>query len=98
WPQTPRQRVDGLVEIHARRVQHLPAAKGQQLTRQGRRAVRRGENLGGVPRRRLILRYLLGDERAEADNRRENVVEVVRDPARQLADRLHLLRLVKLAL
>ena len=96
--QHARQRVDGVVEIHARRVQHLPAAKRQQLTRQRRRAVRRGENLGGVPRRRLILGDLLGDERAEADNRRENVVEVVRDPAGQLADRFHLLRLIKLAL
>ena len=87
------------LRFDARRVQHLPAAEREQLPRQ--RLTR------GSPRRgsRAAFRdaasfcgYLLGDERAEADNRREDVVEVVRDPAGQLADRLHLLRLVELAL
>src|SRR5262249_43344819 len=40
----------------------------------------------------------LQHEIAIADHRGEEIVEVVRDPARELADGLHLLRLVDLAL
>jgi hypothetical protein len=95
-PQHPGQRADGVVEIDTRRVQHLAPPEREKLTGQRGRPVGGRQNLGGIPRRFIVVRYLLRDQRAEADDRRKDVVEVVRDPAGKLSDGLHFLYLIEL--
>ena len=87
---------DGIQVEHAR-LQHLPAAEGEQLPRQ------RGGPRGGL----LDLLGVAAQPRvgvaadqklAVAGDRGQQVVEVVRDAAGEAADRLHLLRLAQLYL
>ena len=96
-PQHRQQRGGDLAEVERMRVEHLLAGEGEQLA---------GE-LGGALGRALDLEQLVA-ARAGADppprdlavpaDHRQQVVEVVRDAARELADRLHLLRLPELVL
>ncbi len=88
---------DHLVEVDLARLQHLLPAEGQQLTGQARGALRGQEDLvqllvpalcvAGPPRHLRI-----------AGDHRQQVVEVVRHPAGQPPDGLHLLRLPQLLL
>ena len=79
--------------------QHLLPAEGEQLPGEARRAFGRLLDLleleahGAVAVVQLVER-----EAGEAEDRRQQVVEVVRDAAGQPADRLHLLRLLQLPL
>src|SRR4051794_25974201 len=71
----------------------LAGAEGGQLVgRGGRRVAGRGDLLDVVAHVAAAQRAGQ-DQLAEAGHARHQVVEVVRDPAGQLADRLHLLRL-----
>ena len=84
------------IQVHEIWGEYLQAAKGQQLTNQ------RGGPLGGVldlydpAQVHIRRRHGLGDQIAVADHNAHDVVEVVGDPARQAANRLHFLRLQKL--
>ncbi len=82
---------DQLVQVEDPRLDDLPAREGQQLLRQ----------LGGPLRRRLDLLQVfpvgraaraVGQELGQRQDHRQQVVEVVRDAARQAADALHPLR------
>ena len=53
-------------------------------------------NLQQIRAQRILLRDLVEHQVAVAENRGQQVVEVVRDAAGELADRLHLLRLAQL--
>ena len=76
---------------------------GHLLRLLAREAEQLGDETGGAVRRRLdVLDVLVGriarpmrlqQQIGKADDRRQHVVEVVRDAARELADGLHLLRL-----
>ena len=87
------------VEVHQPRLQHLLPAEGQELARRAPaarwaarpiscRSSRRGSTRGGAGQQQL----------GAAQDGREQVVEIVRDAAGELADRLHLLRLPELVL
>ena len=83
---------DELVGVDRARVERLPAREGEQPLRQLRGALGAGQ---GVVERALGARFdhpALRDVEV-ADDDGEQVVEVVRHAAGQLADRLHLLRL-----
>ena len=87
------------VEVERARLQRLPAGEGQQPPGQRRRrarppasasAERRGARRSCAESRRQQLEV--------ADDDGQQVVEIVRDAAGELADRLHLLRLAQLRL
>ena len=88
---------DQPVHVRRLRIERLAAREGEQAVRQGRRALR------GALRGRDVtldvsdpsLRDPGGEQLQAADNPGQQVVEVVRDAARELADRLHLLRLAQ---
>ena len=70
------------------------AAEGQQLLRQRRRALAGLQDLADVAAQRVGARELVEHEQLRiADDHGEQVVEVVRDAAGELADGFHLLRL-----
>ena len=78
------------------RLQHLPAAERQQPARQLGAALAGGRD--HVGRLLQVGARFEGDAQGLgiADDDRQEIVEVVREPARELADRLHLLRLRQL--
>ena len=86
------------VQIEHARLEHLLAAEGEQLPRQRRRALGGLANLRHVLMQNMIRRKLLQGHIAVAENRREDVVEIMRHAAGQLPDGLHFLRLLKLFL
>ena len=80
-----------------RGLQCLAAGEGKQSARQVRAAERAVQDLlghGGL----LIVAHRVDQEFDVADDDAKKVVEVVRDAAGELADRLHLLRLAQLRL
>ncbi len=88
---------DECVDVKTRRQQHLLPAEGEQLLRQCRGAAGRLDDLFSV------TPLLTGGEAIPqkfgiAADDRQQVVEVVGDPAREQADRFHLLRLSELRL
>ena len=88
---------DDDVQVEDARLEHLAAAEREQLARERGRARRGLLDLLGV----AALAWIglgVDQELAVARDRGQEVVEVVRDPARQPADRLHLLRLAQLHL
>ena len=92
---------DQAVDLERLQVQGLLARERQQPLDERCGALRRGRGhrdvagqVGGVPARGDPAVHQL---QAGRDGRQQ-VVEVVRDPARELADRLHLLRLAQLRL
>ena len=88
---------DRRVQVEDPRLQHLPAAEREQLARERGRAVGRPLDLLGVPAQLRVGRAA-DQELAVPGDRREQVVEVVRDAAGEPADRFHLLRLAQLRL
>ena len=83
-------------EIDRVGLQHLLAAERQQLLRQRRGALGGAANLQRLIADRRLRRRVLLDHAGVAEDRGEHVVEVVRDAAGELADRLHLLGLGEL--
>ena len=86
------------VEIDDLRLQHLPAAEGEQLAGERRGALARRLNLLEVRAQPIALRDLVEHQRAVAEDGGQQIVEIVRDAAGELPDRLHLLRLAQLLL
>ncbi len=84
--------VHDVVQIEHRGLQHLFTAEREQLPDQLPRAFCGGEHLLDVcPQLRCLLAGRAEREAAVADDRREQVVEVVCDAARKPSDRLQLL-------
>ena len=81
------------IEANQARLQHLPAAEGQQLPGQCSCPVRGPENLLDRPARLCILGMLLQKDLTIAGNDGQQVVEVVCDTTRQRTNRLHFLGL-----
>ena len=90
-----RQHVADLQDL---RTQRLAAREGEQLADEARRAVGVLLDLHDVLEGR-IGRPVIGEQQVRiADDRGQHVVEVMRDAAGELADRLHLLRLREILL
>ena len=100
--QQPREHavhaLDHVVEAEHLRLEHLLAAVREQLLGQRRGPFAGAAHLLDVAAHRVVVGHLGEGEVAVARDRGQQVVEVVRDPARELADRLHLLRLAELLL
>ena len=86
---------DERVDVDDLRLQHLPPAEGQQLPRERGRALARRPDLLQVLPERILLRHVVQHQVAVAEDRREEIVEVVSDAAGERADRLHLLHLAE---
>ncbi len=87
-----------VAEVEHLRPQRLPARERQQLPHQRRGARRVLLDLHDVLERRIGRLVRVQQEVVRHHDGGEHVVEVVRDAAGELADRLHLLRLVDLVL
>ena len=87
---------DQCVEIDRRRMEHLFAAERQQLPGQGGRALARLDHFDHVGAARIVRGERVDDEVREAEDRGQQIVEVVGDAAGELADGLHFLRLTEL--
>src|SRR5581483_4164841 len=77
-------------------IHRLFPAEGEELSREMARAFARSYDLIDVRNSRRHVHERLAKELAVAEDRGQQVVEVVRDAAGEPADRLHLLRLQKL--
>ena len=88
----------GSAEREHARLEHLAPAEGEELVREFGRTLRGAAHLGHVLARRAVAGDALEREVAVAEDGGEQVVEVVRDAARQTAHRLHLLGLAELLL
>ena len=87
-----------VVELQHLRPQRLAAREGEQLPHQARRAIGVLLDLHDVLEGR-VGRAVIGEQEVGiADDRGQHVVEVVRDAAGELADRLHLLALREILL
>ena len=82
-----------VAECQLLRAQGLLAREGKQLAYQARGPVRVLLDVHDVLEGRIGWAVVHQQEVGEADDRRQHVVEVVRDAAGELADGLHLLRL-----
>ena len=88
----------GVAEIEHLRPQRLAARERQQLPHQRRRAGRVLLDLHDVLERRIGRLVRVQQEVVRHHDGGEHVVEIVRDAAGELADHVHLLRLVDLVL
>ena len=100
-------RGDDLVEVEDLRLDHLPAGEGEQLAGEARRPFGGPRDLSEVAAGRFQALWpvgfgrggeFLGDERRVVEDHGEEVVEVVRDPAGELAEVLQALGLQHLFL
>ena len=89
---------DQLVHVERHGVQYLLAAEGEQLLGQPRGAAGGLHDLSEIGAVLVAERPVRVDHLAEADDHRQEVVEVVGDTGRQLADGVHLVRLPHLGL
>ena len=95
--QERHDRLDDRIDVEHTRLEYLPPAEGEQLPGEG------AGSLGGIDdgldvRRAWVFAKLLEREQRLAVDRRQQVVEVVGDAARELPDRVELLALAKLEL
>lgn len=93
----PPRRADRLVQIERHRLQNLLSAERQQLPRQPR-ATRCRQLDRSYAVALLAVGQRLRQQAAVRADHREEVVEVLRDPAGQPPDGLHLLELARLRL
>ena len=89
---------DDLVEVQYLWLQDLPAAEGEKLSRERCRTLAGAAHVLDIGARGMARLEFLEHEVAVAEDRRQQVVEVVRDAAGQAADRLHFARLHQLVL
>lgn len=89
---------DELADVDDLRLEFLAPAERQQLARQLGAAPHRGLRTRNAPLECLVTGNALADEVQVARDHLQQVVEVVRDAAGKLANRLHLLRLAQLLL
>ena len=97
--QRPPQQIckigDERADVSRFRIERLSPAEGEQLSSELRAILRRVVSLFGELAL-LGIAETRGEHFQIGDDRRQEVVEIVRDAAGELADRLHLLRLAKL--
>src|SRR4029077_8482374 len=86
------------VEVVDLRLQNLLTAEREQLPCESGGALARIADLEQVATFRGVGRHAAERQLTEAKNSRQHVVEIVRDAAGQLANRLHLLRVIELLL
>ena len=92
------QVLDDAADVERPWLQHLAAAEREQLLRQRGRALAGLQDVAGIDAQRIGF-VQPGDEQLRvAVDHRQQVVEVVRDAAGELADGFHLLRLDELLL
>ena len=89
-------RRDGFAQAHDRRAEHLLARKREQLPRDGRAAIGRALHLGRHLVEAGAILQLLEQQLRVPRHDGHQVVDVVRDPSGQTADRFHLQGLPKL--
>jgi hypothetical protein len=87
---------DGLVQIDHARLPHLLATEREQLLGQLARAPPGARDLLDIGAQRVLRPQAARDQRGVTQDHRQQVVEVVRDAAGELPDRIHLLRLAQL--
>ena len=99
-PQQLLHRGDELIDVDGLGIERLAPREGEQAMGQRRGAVRRGFRQRGVALDLAIapLRDALLHQIKRSDNSRQQIVEIVRNSAGELADRFHLLRLAQLLL
>ena len=93
-----RRVLDQLVQVEHLRLEHLLAAEREQLVRERRRAGRGLVDEVELAPQRVARRHPSEGELAPAADHGQQVVEIVRDAARQLADALHPLGVEQLQL
>ena len=84
---------DVLVDIDNARLQDLLAAKRQQLSRQRCAALRGLQDMGDQSCKFRIVTQFVEKHFRIARNDAQNIVKIVRDPAREASDRFHLLNM-----
>jgi hypothetical protein len=89
---------DHFAEIERLLRDDLAPAECEKLARQARRPFGGGRDLGNLDLERVIGSEVAGEEVAQPGDRREHIVEIVRDGAGKASERLHLLRLAQLLL
>ena len=92
-PEHPYDTKDILIQVNDSGLDHLPAGEGQELAGDGGRTLGGRLYLGEVAAYRVVRREFFLRYRGEAQDAREQVVEVVGDAARQPAHHFHLLGL-----
>ena len=97
-PDERRDLGDRSRRVHDLRHEHLPAAEGEQLAGQRRAPVGGADDLFEVGPTWIVGREVVRHEVGVAADREDEVVEVVRDAARELSDRFHLLGVAELRL
>ncbi len=90
--------LDDGVQAHDARLDHLLPAEGEQLTSQRRGTIGGLADLLDIAPLGIVGPEVLQQQIAVARDHREQIIEVVRDPARQSPHGLHLLRLQELLL
>src|SRR6185369_6063035 len=86
-----RDVADAFAYVEALRVERLPARKGEKAPRQVGPALGTGKRRFNQLRRFRIALRLVGKQVETAHDRRQVVVEIVRQPAGKVTDRLHAL-------
>ena len=86
------------IEVHRARLQHLTARECQQFPGEGRGPLGLLTNAREASRYLRIIAILFEPQFRPSQNSAHNIVEIMRNATRQLADGLELLRLVELAL
>ena len=89
---------EDFVQIEQRRLHDLLSAERQQLAGQAAGALPRLLDFLQIRDHVRLIPDRVGEERGVAEDGRQQVVELVRDAARELGNRLHLLRLSDLVL
>ena len=91
-----RQLAHNIADVEHADGENLFAAEGEQLPREAGGPIGCTLDFHDVVMARVGFRQALSQEARESLDGRQQVVEVVGDPARELADRVHLLRLPEL--
>ena len=86
---------DQPAEIERHGAQRLAPREGQQMARQAGAPIGTQQRVADSPQRRLVALHLAGEDVQIADDDLQQIVEVMGHPAGELADRLHLLRLLQ---
>jgi hypothetical protein len=95
-PQEQVHAPETFVEVHRPRRHHRAPGEREEVAGQLGRPLRRPEHLLEVVE--PLGLHVLAQELSRAEDRRQEVVEIVRDAAREAADAVHLLRLHQLRL
>ena len=82
---------DDVIKVDREWLQDLLAPKREQLTRKIGRAIARLLDFFKICFDRIVFGYALEREAAITINRRQQIIEIMRHSARQLADGFHLL-------